>query len=398
MNITLFLLVALASLAAFILGLRRGERMGRRQSRSDLDAIAGAAAERSNRQAEEAYRRLAGEAVQTLRSAARTDRETDQAAFSATTQPLRDSLERFAALARRAQEQRDRDSGAVEALVKNLHRKAEAVEQGARSLREALRGDRPARGRWGEIQLQNLVESAGLVEHCDFAVQRGQPGGGRPDLTIHLPGGGRLAVDAKVPMDAYLRASEEKNPERRRALFRNHAAQVRKHGIELSRRNYPAELGAGPPFTVLFLPLECLLAEAIRSDEDLLRHAAENRIVLATPYTLMGLLWSVAAMWKHETSSRNAEEMRRAGLVLEERLRIFVNHLGTVGKRIGQTVKAYDAAIGSAEARLAPQFRKLRRLGGVEENGAGVLPEPLSLTPRKPRRDVLGSSGRSAVA
>ncbi len=141
---------------------------------------------------------------------------------------------------------------------------------------------------------------------------------------------------------------------------------------------------------MLFLPIESLLSEAIRHRPKLLQYAAGHRIVLATPHTLVGLLWSVAAMWRSETGARNAEAMREAGQELEKRLGTFLGHLHEVGIQLGKTTRAYNAAVGSKENRLIPHLRRLRKLGGrPEESPNDELPEPVDLAPRLPRRQDL---------
>lgn len=389
---------ALAAVTSYLVGLRSGERRGRDQAQSDLGALARAAAEESHQSALNAFERATGQAVERLNAAAESDRKLGREELARTTAPLRDALRRFRGLAEEARQQGAREAGKVQELARKLSTQMQGFQDGARSLRDALRGDRQARGRWGEVQLQTLVESAGLIEHADFDTQAGE-NGARPDLVLHLPGGARLPVDAKVPMDAYLAGTEEKDPARQQALFGRHAAAVKKHAKALAGRDYPAKLGEGPPLTVLFLPIESLLSEAIRHEPNLLQHAADHRIVLATPHTLLGLLWSVTAMWRRETSTRNAEEMRQAGLVLEQRLERFLAHLAAVGGKLRQTTEAWNGAVGSAETRLFPQLRRLRRLGGrAEEGRKAALPRPMGLTPRLPRPDLLPDRARREVA
>ena len=380
----LFALFALAlGVAAYITGLRAGERTGRRQTQSDLHDIARAAAAESNQHAREAYELATGQAVERLQAAARSDRELGQAKFAATAGPLRESLAKVEGLARELERKRARDHGALEEVARNLSEHVQSVLGSSRSLREALKGDRQARGRWGEIQLQTLIESVGLTAHSDFRTQTGT-NGARPDLLLQLPGGAVLPVDSKVPMDDYLTATDVDSPELQEAAFAKHARCVKSHADALGKRGYPAKLGDGPPFTVMFLPIESLLAEAIRHEPDLLQFAADRKVVLATPHTLLGLLWSVAAMWRNETSTRNAEEMKKAGLELQKRLGIFLGHFADVGSQLARTNAVYNAAAGSAESRLTPHLRKLRELGGQpEETGENRLPKPVEVAPRR---------------
>ena len=383
---TLLLSLLAAGLVAatfYFVGVRAGERVGRDQTRSDLDAIARAAAAESNQQAREAYEHATGQAVERLQAAARTDRELGQAKFAETTVPLQESLAKVEELARELEKKRANDNGTLQELTRSLSAQVETVRDSSRSLREALKGDRQARGRWGEIQLETLIESVGLTPHCDFETQTGR-NGSRPDLLLSLPNGAFLPVDSKVPLDDYLTATEMTSPELQDAAYAKHANRVKAHADALARRNYPDKLGDGPPFTVMFLPIETLLSEAIRQEPDLLQFAADRRVVLATPHTLLGLLWSVASMWRNETSTRNAEEMRKAGLELERRLGIFLGHFDDVGSQLAKTTAVYNAAAGSAESRLTPHLRKLRELGGQPaETPEDKLPKPVEVAPRR---------------
>lgn len=379
----LFSLFAVAvGVAAYVAGLRAGERAGRRQTQSDLKDIARAAAAESNQQAREAYEHATGQAVERLQAVARSDRELGQAKFAETAVPLRESLAQVQELAREMKAGRDQDHGALRKFTESLTAQMAGVVGSSESLRQALKGDRQARGKWGEFQLQRLVERAGLIERCDFETQVTK-NGTRPDLLIHLPGGAALPVDAKVPMDDYLTATDVESPELQHAALAKHADRVKAHAAALGKREYPGSLDGGPPFTVMFLPMESLLSEAIRHEPDLLQYAADRNVVLATPHTLMGLLWSINATWRHETSSRNAEGMRNAGLELEKRLDTFLGRFADVGSQLHKTTDAYNRAVGSAESRLTPQLRQLRKLGGQpEEQPTDRLPAPVDVVPR----------------
>ena len=381
----LFALLAAGLVAAifYFVGLRAGERLGRDETRTHLDAIARAAADQSNQQAQQLYERATGQAVARLEAAARSDRELGQEQFAKTAAPLRDSLTEVRRLASELEEKRARDHGSLEEVAKRLSTQVDTVIGSSEALRQALKGDRQARGKWGEIQLQSLVERAGLTPHCDFEVQKGR-NGARPDLILRLPGGTVLPVDSKFPWDDYLKATEAASPEDQDRFFVAHAKRVKAHADDLARKDYPAKLGEGPPFTVLFLPIEPLLSEAVRHEPDLLQYAADRKVVLATPHTLLGLLWSVAAMWRNETSSRNAEEMRNTGLELERRLQKFLGHFADVGSQLRKANDAYNGAVGSAETRLTPQLRKLRELAGqAEETPEDRLPKSVDVVPRR---------------
>ena len=394
MTTTLLLPLLVAGLVGAVLyfvGLRKGERLGREHARSEVETIARAAAEQSNEQARAAYDQATNQAVQRLQETAESERELRQTDFDATAKPLRDQLEKVRELASKLDEKRSRDHGALQVVATRLASEVAAVKGSSDSLRQALKGDRQARGRWGEIQLENLIESAGLTAHCDFLAQAAIPGTNgnrsRPDVVVNLPGDAYLPVDSKAPMDDYLKATEMDTPELQDAAFADHAKKVRSHAEALGKKDYAGQNVGGPSFTVMFLPIESLLAEAMRFEPDLLQFAADKKVVLATPHTLMALLWTVRTLWRNETSTRNAEEMRNAGLELENRLNIFLDHLADVGSGLSSATKMYNKAVGSLEGRLHPQLRKLRELGGLPEEAPGKkVPASANEFPR-PLRD-----------
>ena len=206
-------------------------------------------------------------------------------------------------------------------------------------------------------------------------------------MVVNLPGDAFLPVDSKAPMDDYLKATEMDTPELQDAAFADHAKKVRSHAEALGKKDYAGQNVGGPSFTVMFLPIESLLAEAMRFEPDLLQFAADRKVVLATPHTLMALLWTVRTLWRNETSTRNAEEMRNAGLELEKRLNIFLDHLADVGSGLSSATRMYNKAVGSLEGRLHPQLRKLRELGGLPEEAPGKkVPAPANEFPRPPPR------------
>src|SRR4051794_5731569 len=201
------------------------------------------------------------------------------------------------------------------------------LQRETRSLSTALR--RPqVRGRWGELHLRRAVELAGLVDRCDFAEQvRLDEGARRPDLVVRLVGGRSVVVDAKVPLDAYLDATEtEDSPEHRRHLAR-HATQLRSHVDTLGAKHYWRSLPESPEFVVLFVPAESFLAAALEADPTLIEYAATRQVVLATPTTLIALLRTVAQGWTHETLADQAREIHRIGRELHGRIASLSGHL-----------------------------------------------------------------------
>lgn len=397
MTTTLLLLVCAGCVAGalYFIGRTHGERRGRAEARQylerDLDRIAREVAGQSQDAARDACEKAAGQAVERLRDEAEQQGKVAAQSFAAVAAPLKQSLDEVKQKAEALGKERAADHGSMRQWTETLSRQVQEVQGSAQSLRDAMRGDRQARGRWGEMQLENLIRAAGMTEHCDFDRQRRLNGSGSsrgiPDLVVRFPGGGQLAVDAKAPLDHYLDATRaDTAPEDQARLLQAHARALRSQVDALSKRRY-AEALDGPPFTVLFLPMESLLAEAERSDPGLIHDAWKKRVVLATPTTLLAILWSAAASWRDFTSSRHADDLRREAIEAGTRLEKFLEHFARVGVELGRTTDAYNAAVGSGESRLFPQLRRLRELRGgevaVSDSPNRPLPAPVAVTPRR---------------
>lgn len=242
------------------------------------------------------------------------------------------------------------------------------------SLRTALTST-SARGTWGEVELERIVAAAGMLPHVHFETQQVQGSGKRPDLLIHLPGGGQLAVDAKVPLAAYLEAAEidpvsALDRACRDDLLDQHGKAVMSHVKALAKRDYPAEHPGSPQVTVMFMPTESLLAEAVRSQPTLITDAADLGIALASPASLLALLKTVSATWATSKVTEEATDVLELGRELVARLATFTGYLGDLGSNLTRSVTAYNKAVGSLESRVlatARKFESLPNLDSVDE-------------------------------
>ena len=279
--------------------------------------------------------------------------------------------------------------GQLHQQVADVRLTAEGLRRETRSLSTALRKPQ-VRGRWGELHLRRTVELAGLVDRCDFTEQAQLADGTqRPDLVVHLAGDRHVVVDAKVPLDAYLDATDTDatDEEAHRAHLARHARQLRTHVDGLGSKAYWRSLDATPEFVVCFLPAESFLAAALDADGGLLEHAAARRVVLATPSTLIALLRTVAHGWSQEAVAAQAQEIHRLGRDLHDRLGTWTRHLDHLGRSLNSAVGHYNSAVGSLESRVLVQGRRFRDLGVTDDD----LPAPRAVELR-----AIGSADRGA--
>jgi DNA recombination protein RmuC len=302
------------------------------------------------------------ETFQSIASQALNDNRTSffdlaKTSFEAYRQPITDTLKRV------DQRLGDVEKERIESYAR-LSEQIIALGSSATTLANALRT--PAvRGRWGELQLRRVVEMAGMLQRCDFDEQPGlfsDNGRLRPDLIVHLPGGKQIVVDAKVPLEQFLEAQTTTDEASRVARLQGHARQVRDHMDRLAAKAYWDQLGNSPEMVVMFLPGESLFSAALQHDLTLIEHGLRQRVLLASPLTLIALLTTVAHSWRQEALTENYREVARLGKEFYERLATFADRFDEVRKRLDGAVQAYNEAAGSFESRILVSARRLREL------------------------------------
>jgi DNA recombination protein RmuC len=277
--------------------------------------------------------------------------------------PLRDSLERMDQQLRNVERVRQESYGALQTQVTTLSERTG-------SLTNALRTPH-VRGRWGEAQLRNVVEYAGMVEHCDYVTQATvttDDGALRPDLVVRIPGGKHVVVDAKAPLAAYLDAFETSDEAERERHFADHARQVRDHIGKLSAKGYWRQFDPSPDFVVMFLPDESYLRVAHEHDSSLQEYAWSSNVILASPSTLMILLRTVSMTWQQETLTESARDISALGRELYKRLSTMGTHFSKLGRSLEGAVDSYNKTVGSLERQVLPQARRFEQHGitGIE--------------------------------
>ena len=308
--------------------------------------------------------------------------------------PLGELLGRVDARLQSLEVARAESQGVLLEQVRSLGDAHDRLRAETANLVTALRAP-STRGRWGELHLRRVVELAGLERHCDFDEQvrvNGPDGGLRPDLVVRMPGGLSVVVDAKVPLEAYLRALDAPDEARRKAAFNDHARQLRVHVETLAAKGYWEAFDPSPEAVVLFVPGDAILAAACEADPSLIELAATKNVVLASPSNLILLLRTVAVAWRQEAITENARKVSRLGRELYKRLGTLSEHLDKAGRGLDRAVASYNDAVGSLEARVLVTARQLVDLDVAD--GELITPEQVTRDTRRLGSVELAPAGR----
>jgi len=307
----------------------------------------------------------------------------------AVVEPVAQKLQQIDRLMSELEAKRQHDAGKLHAHIEQLLGRADRLETATSSLTTqtstlvtALRNP-SSRGKWGEMQLRNVVEKAGMLEHCDFTEQQTvaiAEARLRPDMTVNLPGERVVFVDAKAPIDSMQAALEEADDDKRRLLVRKHARALRDHIDALARRGYQTAAGSAD-YVVLFVPGEAFLGAACSDDPALIEYALDKGVLVAGPLSLIGLLRTFAMGWQAVRQEENAKRIATIGKVLYERTLKFSEHLIELRKSLEKSVGAFNSAIGSYETKLLPQGRRLKDEAALSGDEMLDIP-PIDIVPR----------------
>ncbi len=331
----------------------------------------------------EAFLDLAQTRLREARTEATADIDERKKAIEALLAPMARTLDQVDREIRESERRRLQNSTELIQKIAALDTMGQGLRGETARLVDALK--RPGvRGRWGELQLKRVVELAGMVEHCHFTEQQtidADEGRIRPDVIVRLPGGKHVVIDAKVPLDAYLKALDAPDEATRLRLLADHAKQVRTHVCQLAAKGYAAQVQPSPDFVVMFLPGEMFFSAALEQDPTLIEYGVDKRVIPASPTTLIALLRAVAYGWQQEAVARDARQIAEFGRKLYESVGRLSEHFEKLGSRLRASVEAYNEAIGSLEGNVLVKARKFKDLQAANGNDLPQI-EPIDKHPR----------------
>ena len=321
-----------------------------------------------------AFLELANATFEKLKIAAEGDLGQKEKAISELVKPIHEGLRQFDSRVHEMEKGRVAQMSAVAELVMQLTKANDLMRVETSNLVSALRAPN-IRGQWGELQLRRTIEIAGMVKYCDFVEQK-QIGAEdvnlRPDVIVNLPNRRRVVIDSKAPLSAYLEACETEDTQTKELKLQLHAKQLRDHLKRLSQKAYHEHLEDSPEFVVLFLPGEVFYSAALEQDPGLIEYGVDQKVLLATPTTLIALLKAIAYGWKNQEIAEKADEISKIGRELYESVVKMLEHMGHVRKHLNQTVNAFNQTLRSTDRRLLPRIRKFKSLNAGTDKAIPV--------------------------
>ena len=345
----------------------------------------------------ERFLKLVSERFDKHKQHADQDLSERRKAIETLVKPIGDSLAKFEKAVGNLEKEREGAYRAIKQQVKSLAEGQTGLQSETRRLVQALRQPK-TRGRWGEYQLRNVLEMAGMSEHVDFVEQAhadSEDGALRPDVIVHLPGNKSVIVDAKTPLDGYLDAHEANDEEAKRRHMNRHVRQVRNHVNALGSKKYWQALPGTPDFVVMFIPGEAFFSAAIESEPGLFEQAVRNRVLISTPTTFIALVKAIAYGWQQENLAENSRKVANLAHDLFERIKTFSRHMEALGRSLQTSVKRYNDSLGSLERRVLPAARKFEAMGVTPAGSTIPELQPVEIEAREPQAAELLAASSS---
>lgn len=351
----------------------------RDQLKESFQALSSEALSKNN----ESFLNLAKTTLEKYQEGAKGDLDKRQEAINKTVEPVGIALKTFNERVEKIEERRTQTDASLKQQLQQLAESQVQLSKTTGSLVQALRAPQ-VRGQWGEMQLRRTVEMAGMINYCDFeeqaSVETSDGQRQRPDMIIRLPNERVVVVDSKVPLAAYLDALQSEDPDHQKERMVAHARHIRDHIKGLSAKSYWTQFDNAPEFVVLFIPNETIFSAALEQDPELIELGVLNKVILATPTTLIALLKAIAYGWQQEAIAREAKDIAALGKELYERVSVVTGHFTKLGKSLDQSVGCYNKAVSSLESRLLVTAKKFEALDSASPD---PLPEP-SLIEKQP--------------
>lgn len=368
MTVALAIAVVLLA-AALVYLLISGRENGEAEAEIDIGATIQEATSKAVANALPGFLHANDEARKVDAKTAEAALERREAEFRRLTEPIGENLKRIEREVSSLSRDRKAADGAMKALLDEMKIGLGDLGTQTGTLVKALRQPQ-TRGKWGEVQLKRCVEIAGMTEHVDFELQQTLSDGEatlRPDAIVMLPGERRVVIDSKVPLDAYLEVLEAEDDATRKGELIRHARQVRDHITKLSSKRYQDQFSSGesPDFVVCFMPSEAALHAAFEAEPSLYDYALEQKVLIATPTTLVGLLRTVELGWRQEQIAEKAQEIAGAARELHSRAAVFIDHFSKAGRQLSSATNAFDEAVASLQTRIMPQLRRIEEMGAA---------------------------------